>query len=81
MVTFKQWKYGGGQRVILPTIKNCIISYEKAYRSSFDYSFSHHTKSKLLCNYLLTKNNHFPHELATVAEYLYHRLYLGLFCS
>ena len=45
---FEQWNYGECQRGILPSIKKSIISYEKAARSSFNYSFAHHPQARLL---------------------------------
>ena len=48
MTTFEQWNYSDDQRGILPTIKKDITRYKNASRSSFDYVFAHHAKSRLL---------------------------------
>ena len=48
MTTSEQWNYGDGQRGIMPIINQGIITYEKAARLSFDYSFAHYAQAKLL---------------------------------
>ena len=53
MITLEQWNYGDGQGGILPSIKKGIIIYEKAARSSFNYTFAHHAHARLLYNNLL----------------------------
>ena len=79
MTTFKQWNYGDGQRVILPSINKGIISYEKSARSSFDYAFAHHPQDRLLCNNMPTKIIYLLSELATVVEDLCNWLCLKCF--
>ena len=81
MKNFEQWNYGDGQRVILPSIKKGIISYEKAARSEFDYAFAHHPQARLMCNDLLTKTIDFLSEIPTVVEDLYHRIFRNCFGS
>ena len=76
MTTFEHCNYGDGQRVILPSIKEVIIIYEKSARSSFDYAFANNPHARLLCNNLLTKIIDFLREMATVVEDLYHWLCL-----
>ena len=60
MTASEQWNYGDGQRGILSSIKKCIVGYERAACSSFDYDFTHHAQDRLLHNDLLTKNIIFP---------------------
>ena len=81
MKNFEQWNYCDGQRVILPSIKKGIISYEKAARSAFDYAFAHHPQARLMCNNLLTKTIDFLSEMPTVVDDLYHRIFLKCFGS
>ena len=81
MTTFEQWNYGDGQRGVLPSTKKGVISYEKSARSSLNYAFVNHPHARLLCNYLLTKTIDLFREMATVAEYLHHRLCLKPFGS
>ena len=55
MTSFKQWNYGDVHRGNIPSTKKGVSSYEKASRSSFDYTLEHHAQARLLCNNLLTK--------------------------
>ena len=76
MITSEQWNYGDGQRGVLSSTKNGIISYENLATSSFDYAFAHHPQARILCNDPLTKTIDFLREVATVVEDFYHRLCL-----
>ena len=55
MKSIKQWNYGDGQRGILPTTKNGIISYKNEDHYSFDYACAYHSQTRLLRNNHLTK--------------------------